>query len=56
MDFRVRSRRVLKEETAVMTTFVRTLKTILALYGLGDRGQRHRPAPVSILRSGTGRL
>lgn len=56
MDFRARSQRVLKEETRIMTTFVRTLKSILALYGLADRGQRQRPAPVSILRSGTGRV
>lgn len=39
-----------------MTTFVRTLKSILALYGLADRNQRRRPAPVAILRSGTRRV
>jgi hypothetical protein len=39
-----------------MSAFVEALKSLLALYGIGHRGQRRRPAPVYIGRSGSGRI
>lgn len=38
-----------------MSAFVETLRSFFALYGLGHRAQRRRPAPVYIGRPGTGR-
>lgn len=44
------------EETR-MSALVNALSSLLSLYGLGRRGgQRRRPAPVYIGRSGTSRL
>jgi hypothetical protein len=45
-----------KQETCVMSAFVEALRSLLALYGLGHRAQRRRPAPVYIGRSGAARF
>jgi hypothetical protein len=39
-----------------MSAFVEALRSVLALYGLGSRAQRRRPAPVCIGRPGAGRI
>ena len=39
-----------------MSAFVETLRSLLALYGIGHRAPRRRPAPVYIGRSGEGRI
>ncbi len=39
-----------------MSAFVEALRSLLALYGLGHRAHRRRPAPVYIGRPGAGRI
>jgi len=40
-----------EQETTAVTRVLTVLKSLLALYGFGDRAQRRRPAPVYIGRS-----
>jgi hypothetical protein len=37
-----------EQETIAMTRVLTALKSLLALYGFGERVQRRRPAPVYI--------
>lgn len=39
-----------------MSAFAEALRSLLALYGLGPRAYRRRPAPVYIGRPGAGRI
>lgn len=39
-----------EQETTAVTRVLTVLKSLLALYGFGDRTQRRRPAPVYIGR------